>query len=642
MPETMWTPETMMRLRRVSQPRVSPDGRRVAFAVRETRMDADRSEYHTQIWTARARGGEEQQLTRGEASAHDPQWSPDGAQIAFRADRCGTVQVWRIPAGGGEAEPLTNAPTDVSSFQWSPDGARIAFTALDPPTPEEERAAREKDDARVVDAVIKRRRLFVIPVEPDAEGVRSVRQLTGGELCVGVSEHAGVYEWSPDGTCIAFTHTRTPKPDDWVTAGVSRVEVETGAVQRLVDTGAPTIEPRYSPDGRWVACKVYDLPAWEWDSKLHIVPAAGGVPRPLAPTRDRRPDLLGWMADGQKLLYAEACGTATRLYSLPLEGSPEDLGPADGVVSGAGLNATRTALAYVWEAPDRPPEAYASPVDALAPVQVSRAHGEGVAQVPGRVDAIRWLAADGLEIEGLLVTPADTRPGQRHPLLLSLHGGPAWVFQAAFLGSPSIYGPLAALAARGYAVLRPNVRGSTGYGKAFRHANYQDWGGLDLQDALAGVDCLIEKGVADRERLGVVGWSYGGFLAAAAVTQTRRFRAAVVGAGITNLISNAGTADIPSHIPRHFGAEPWQVAELLCARSPALHAAGVTTPTLILHGELDQRVPLGQGKELYTALTRNGCPAQMVVYPRTGHVPEEPKLLLDVMRRTLDWFDQYL
>jgi len=314
----------------------------------------------------------------------------------------------------------------------------------------------------------------------------------------------------------------------------------------------------------------------------------------------------------------------------------------EGIVAQVALNRSRTAFGFVLESSSVPPEAHVSRLNTWSPVQVSQAN-EAFHNLPlGHTEVIRWSSKDGLEIEGLLTCPVDYRPGLRYPLTLSIHGGPASVFSQHYIGRPSIYGALAALAARGYAVLRCNVRGSTGYGKAFRRANYRDWGGMDFQDLMTGIDHVIAMGVADPERLGVLGWSYGGFLTASVITQTRRFRAAVVGAGITNLISNAGSCDTPSFTVSHFGGELWEVAELLCPRSPTLNAANVTTPTLILHGEHDVRVPVSQGREFYNALKRRGCSVRMVVYPRTGHVPHEPKLLQDVMVRTIEWMNQYV
>ena len=214
-------------------------------------------------------------------------------------------------------------------------------------------------------------------------------------------------------------------------------------------------------------------------------------------------------------------------------------------------------------------------------------------------------------------------------------------FTQSFDGTPNQY-PVAVFAEKGYAVLRPNPRGSSGYGKKFRYANYNDWGGGDFRDLMSGVDHCIELGIADRDRLGVMGWSYGGYMTSWTITQTKRFRAASVGAGVTNLMSFNGTADIPGFLPDYFGGEFWDGLEPYRAHSAMFHVKGVDTPTLIQHGERDERVPLSQGQELYNALKRQKCPTKMIIYPRTPHGIEEPRLLLDCMTRNIEWFEQYL
>jgi dipeptidyl aminopeptidase/acylaminoacyl peptidase len=233
------------------------------------------------------------------------------------------------------------------------------------------------------------------------------------------------------------------------------------------------------------------------------------------------------------------------------------------------------------------------------------------------------------------------REATRVPLLVILHGGPPGSFSRSFVGGVGSY-PIASFASAGFAILRPNVRGSSGYGREFRHANMRDWGGGDFKDAMAGIDTLIASGVADGDKLGVMGWSYGGYLTAYTITQTTRFRAASVGAGITNLVSYVGSADIPGFISSYFGGEFWDAPELWQQRSAMLNIKAVTTPTLIQHGELDVRVPISQGYELFTALKRRNVPVTMVAYPRQGHGISEPKLQLDVMRRNLEWFEQWV
>lgn len=611
-------------------------------------MESEKSEYLTQIYLTDVDGSDPIQLTCDETSSDDPQWSPDGEWLAFTSSRLGRNNVWLVRVCDGETQQLTDVQTGVSSFKWSPDGEWIAFTAIDPPTFQEEQAIKEKNDAWVVGEKVKMHHLFVIPIKAGQGDKREVRQLTAGDYTVGIADLPGLYDWSPDSQTIAFTHARTPKADDWSSADISLVDVGNATIQPLVCTEAPAIEPFFSPDGCWIAYKQFDVPSCYWDSVVHLVPASGGAARPLAETFDGRANVFGWSADGSKLYYLEWYGTTVRLCALPIEGVPEVIYEVEGVIWGDTLSRARTLWGFTLETPDKPPEAYISRMDDLIPVQISQVNQETSKLPLGRTDVIRWKSVDGLEIEGLLTYPVDYHSGKRYPLLLSIHGGPASVWLQTFIGTPSIYGPFAAFAARGYAVLRCNVRGSTGYGKAFRHANYRDWGGMDFQDVMTGVEHVIAMGIADPKRLGVMGWSYGGFLTASAITQTPhkgtglRFRAAMVGAGITNLISNAGAADIPSNIPDHFGGEPWETFDVLCARSPVLNVRGVTTPTLILHGERDERVPISQGYELYNALKRQGCTVKMVVYPRTGHVPHEPKLYQDVMIRTMQWMEQHV
>jgi dipeptidyl aminopeptidase/acylaminoacyl peptidase len=645
-----WTPEGAFKVKRVTAPRVSPDGARVAYVVGEAQMEGEKSEWLSQIHVARADGSGSFQLTRGDKSATAPTWSPDGRWIAFVAARGGKDKdgkdprpnVWRIRVEGGEAEALTDEKGAVAAPRFSPDGRWIAFLRTDPKGDDEEKAEKEKRDVKVIDENLKRIRLCVAPAEKDALGRRPVRVLTPGEMSIGHVESAGDFGWSPDSRRIVFDHQPRPYADEWTKSDVSIVDVESGRITPFASTAAAEGQPAFSPDGQWVALGVTGVPpTWRGASRVHVVSAQGGAPRALAPTGDEQPDILGWSADGRRVIVRETAGTVNRLFALPVDGAPAvALTPADVMVEAAALNVSRTKVGFTSQAPDRPPEAYVTDLERFAPVQVSHAQDMPAVEL-GRTEVVTWQAPDGKTIEGLLTYPVGYRAGSRVPLLVIVHGGPSGVFLRAYIGVPTAFAT-AGFAERGYAVLRCNVRGSSGYGREFRHANYKDWGGGDYRDIVSGIDALAAKGIADPERLGIMGWSYGGYMTSWVITQTHRFKAATVGAGVTNLMSFTGTADIPSFIPDYFGGEFWEVFDAWRAHSAMFNIKGVTTPTRILHGEADLRVPISQGYELYNALKRQGVSTKMVVYPRQPHGLQEPKFVLDAMKRTLEWFDRWV
>ncbi len=637
-----WMAEKQVHYPLITEVMPSPDGRRVVYAVREPLMTDEKSEFLTHLYLASADGGDPLQLTFGEYSNRGAQWSPDGRYIAFLSTRDGKSNVYVMRADGGEAWALTRyEKTDVSALKWSPDGKQIAFTMVEPPSEEEEKAQKAKDDPRLWDEDFDFQHLYVVPFVEGPRSLPEARQITRGRF------HVVDFDWLPDGRTLAFTHRPTPVAEDWPETRLSLIAAdEDDATPRELALIADwQAKPAVSPDGRWIACATSDRPIrWAFVGRIVLYPVDGGEPRPLAYTPDGQSSLIGWSEDGQEVYAWESSGVTSQIWALPVTGEPGRPITDDERLKTLPATNRRGQIAFVGQDFHEPNAVYLLDPAAGETSCIARpAMPEDWPDAPlPRAEVIRWKAPDGLEIEGILIYPLDYEPGRRYPLILEIHGGPAGVFSRGFIASPERYANAAALAERGFAVLRPNPRGSSGYGKEFRLANHADWGGGDYADLMAGVDHLIEQRIADPDRLGVLGWSYGGYMTSWIIGHTDRFKAACVGAGVTNLIAMNGTSDIPSFLPDYFDYEFWDNLQPYLDHSPIFHVKGVSTPTLIQHGEVDKRVPVGQGHELYNALKRQGVPVKMVIYPRQEHGITEPRLSIDVKRRATEWLERWV
>lgn len=644
-----WTPDRLIRYPLVEHVHLSPDGSQALFSVRLPYLTDDASEFRRQVYVAPAtQDGEPRPLTHT-ATAEQPAWSPDGRTIAFLrpAPDTGKPGLWLMSAGGGEPWPLTAAShgirNPITQFKWSPDGRQIAFITV-PWDESAETRRRARDDARQwrVDYDFAHLYVATLPQTPGLAG--EVRPLTRGRISV------QSFDWRPDSAEIAFVHQPTPYLDTWTEAVLATVAVSGDATATLVARGpAGGAGPRYSPDGAWIACAVPDDDrAWPYASRLHLYPVTADesgslAPKPLANVSDEQPEVAGWSPDSQAVYVINQHKLGSELLALPVDGGePRLLIAAERTIGAFHINRQGQA-ALVRQDFDTSDTVEIADLRAAPQAALQSLAMPPVKEFPDgplpQVRLLEWTTPDGFTIDGVLYLPHgyDSERDGRIPLLLHIHGGPASVFQRQFAGAPYYYSP-AALCERGVAVLRCNPRGSGGYGRAFRYANLSDWGGGDYRDLMQGVDTVIELGIADPARLGVAGWSYGGFMTSWIITQTDRFVAASIGAPVTNLISFIGTADIPGFIPGYFGGEFWERWDLYLERTPLFHAHQARTPALIQHGDADERVPLEQGLQYYMALERSGVPVEMVIYPRQGHSLSEPRLLADAIRRNLEWF----
>lgn len=477
--------------------------------------------------------------------------------------------------------------------------------------------------------------------------------ITNDDYCVRGAGDFGIttceYDWSPDSTKITFAYSPSMDLDAfYLDSSLATIDLTTGNIYNWEKHAFFEGEPRYSPDGNWIAFLTDNDPKrYSISHQVAVVSTESKEFRFLARTYNHGSffdgsSLIGWTSDSKNVLFNEPKHTKFHLVILPVDGSPAgEIDSGNYFYKEPILSFDKTMVGCVVQSSTLPPEACVANLSNFQPIQVSSLN-ESLKQLPqADTEVISWESADGFKIEGLLTYPINYEEGKQYPLLLVIHGGPAGFFSETFLGTSYPY-PLASFAESGYLILRPNPRGSCGYGHAFRCANFSDWGGKDYQDLMAGVDMLIDQGLADPERMGVMGWSYGGFMTGWVVTQTSRFKAASAGAGLYNMVSMTGTTDLPRFLPDYFEGHFIDKLDLYLDRSAVLRADDVTTKVLIQHGTNDFRVPVSQAYEFYYALDHAGKNPTLMIYPGMGHRFTDPNMQLDLMKHNLEWFKKHV
>ena len=616
------SPETFLSLRHISDLEFSPDGSRIALVVSEP-AKGDQRQRH--IWLLDPATGAARQITYSEKAESSPRWSPDGKFLAFLSNRDANQQIYRLSLSGGEAELLTKGKRNISHFEWSHDGKRIAFIAPDAKTEDEEKKEKDKDDARVADKDVKQPRLWLLDV-----ATKSERALTPAN--VSVSELA----WFPDDASLALVATDHPESDRH-TDRIFRVSAASTdpktltVLQPLLAPAGPFGDIDVSPSGNtisFIGSRV-DGPS---PHDLWLLPVNMPAAKNLTSVGlDRAVFAYRWKKDGSLVLLAADGFTRTLIRYTP-SGSREDISLGEIMPSSFAVT-EKGDLAFVGENSTRPQEIWLTSAG-QQPRELPLFNKSFDSSLLVRPEVYRYKSFDGLEIEAALLKPPASS-SSKVPLVALIHGGPTGAWES----SIESWGQL--LVVRGYAVFYPNIRGSVGYGQKFIESNRADWGGADFKDVMAGIDDSIAKGVADPNRLGIGGWSYGGYMSEWAITQTTRFKAAVSGAGMANLISEYGTEEHPSY-DEWFWSVPYEKPEGFLNHSPFVFLKNAKTPTLILQGDADTVDPLGQSQELYRGLKRYGVPAEFVIYSREPHGLREEKHLVDRLNRMVAWYDKYL
>lgn len=614
------TPEQALNLRRISDLRFSPDGARLAFVVSEPVKGTDNFRH---IWLLDMATHRARQYSWSSKSEDSPRWSPDGNSLALLSDRDGNRQIYLMPSAGGDAYPVTSGKRSIVAYAWAPDGQHIAFLAPDAPTPAETKKKENRDDAIVVDHDRKPNRVWLLDVAS-----KQVRALT--------DERWSVRElvWEPSGQGLILAATNRPASDD-NTLGIYRLPVAGGTPQLLVQPTGPMGDVHISADGKQIAY----LASPDGGPEPHDVfvrnldaPASQPSQDLTAESLDRAMNGIAWMRDGSLVAEAQQ-GFGTALYRIQIGGSALPITEATPNPRSYAIAPNGT-IAFVGQTGTRPPEVYmAAPHD--APTRVSDVNASWAGVELSRPQPFHYATFDGLQIEGRWLKPLAATGNGPFPLVVLVHGGPT----GAWSDSIEAWGQL--LAAHGFAAAYFNIRGSTGYGAQFMESNRADWGGADFKDVMAGVDYLIKQGIADPQRLGIGGWSYGGYMAEWAITQTNRFKAAVSGAGMVDLIAEFNTENGTSY-DKWFWGLPYDKPQPMIAHSPFIYLKNAHTPILILQGVADTTDPLGQSTGLYRGLKFYGAPAELVEYPRENHGFHEQEHQIDRLNRIVAWYEKYL
>ncbi len=649
------TLDDMYALRDVADPQMAPDGDWVAYGV-ET-VDAKRDRHDIDLYMTSWDGQKTVRLTSSPAKEHTPRFSPDGKYIAFLSDRDykeKTDQVWLLTRAGGEAQRVTDLKGGVTDMVFSPDGTRLLLVADDPDPDEADSDDTTADDGEEIEKTDKPIVIDRFQFKADEEGyLRGVRShlylfdmatrrtdaLTSGRY----DEHLPA--WSPDGTRVVFVTKRGTDPDRYDSYDLYVMDAKPGAPSKQLTTyegadGDPSWEagrPAWSPDGQTIAYLQGGLQKWIYYSGFHlaVIPAAGGTARLVAPDLDRNMLMPQFSADGASITFLLEDDGSVHLAKVPTAGGRvERLLEGRRTVSDF-ATARDGRVAVLTSTPQEPPEIYALERGAMRPLsKQNEALLSGLRLAT--TDSTSFKSKDGTEIHGFMVKPPDFQGGKKYPTILRIHGGPVSQHQNEFDFDWQLF------AAQGYVVVAANPRGSSGRGEEFSKAIYADWGNKDGQDVRAAVDQAIQQGIADPDRLGVGGWSYGGILTNYVIAQDQRFKAATSGAGMSNILAGYGTDQYVREYENELGT-PWKAADLYIKLSyPFLHADKIVTPTLFLCGDKDFNVPLLNSEQMYQALRSLGRDTRLVIYPGEFHGIATPSNEKDVLRRYLDWYGSHL
>jgi dipeptidyl aminopeptidase/acylaminoacyl peptidase len=640
--------DDLMKVRSILDVRISPDGESVAYVVSTPSLE--RNAHEPAIWVVPARGGAPRRIAEGakifgrNLPAPRLRWSPDGASVSFVGVAADKPQVFAAPAGGGEAKAITSAPEGAFAYEWSPDGKSLAYVTTDPASEEEQRRRKDKS--------------FVIRVDAPEPARRLCLQALGGasKILSPPGQYVESFSWSPDGKEIAYAAAPTTGFMAQYATRIYAVPAEGGSPRAIVDRPGMNGSPQFSPDGTRIAFVSSNGRSEIMAPRsLAVVSARGGEAPRIYGMDDAWINELVWARDGKSLFTLANDGTFAKgehMFDQAIVRVSPDSGKAEripGSVLAFNLSLSRDGSRMAFRSVEGRGMGDVFVLDLAkgAPRKLTDVNPELASLELGKLDVVRWRSFDGMEIWGLLLTPPGWTPGRKLPLLVYCHGGPnGGVTFGLFpqfmqtVGQVDPYGT-EAMASAGYAVLFPMPRGGGGYGEKGQRMIVNSWGEGDYRDILAGVDDSIAKGIADPDRLGIMGASYGGYMTNWVVTQTNRFKAASTAASLSDLADQYYLSDGGDVMAEYF-KRPWEARESYFAHSPIHFAANVTTPLLIQHGERDLRVPIANAWKFYRALKALGKTVEFDIYPNSSHLYYQPMLERESMKRNLEWFQRWI
>lgn len=634
---------------------ISPNGQYIAYS--RTKTDWENNRYDSEIWLAKS-GETPFQLTRtAKGSSSGYVWSPDSEWLLFQANRDGSTQLYAIPIQGGEAQKVSHVEGNIGQFDWSPDGAQIAFTM----TPKEEKADKDRKKRfgayAIDDQEYKMAGLYVMDFDPNqadpadlpcyekSDSLKKINciQIPEPQLLVkSDSFTVGGFSWSPDGKYMAYNKQDDPLRNSWFTADIALLDMETKESKDWITNPGGDFVIDWSPDSKSLlySASAEDLgAAYYTNTRLMVAPRAGGPQKEIGETFDENMNVIEWNKNG---IYFTAWNkTERKLYLLdPIQDQFKTVLDQPERINGVSFSKDGQKFAFTANDGEHLTEVFQGILSGMKVQKVTDHTTEIANWKTSKSEMISWKSKDGATIEGVLHKPQNYDPNKKYPLLVIIHGGPTGI--STTKPTASYVYPMLQWLDKGALILEPNYRGSAGYGQDFRKLNVRNLGVGDAWDVLSGVDYLDKQGIIDTDKMGCMGWSQGGYISAFLTTTSDRFKAISVGAGISNWMTYYVNTDIHPFTRQYLKATPWSDEEIYRKTSPMTYINEASTPTLVQHGEFDQRVPVANAYELIQGLRDQGVENKLVIYKGFGHGISKPKERLAAVWHNWQWFNKYI